>query len=143
MTPNVRMTPRIRLHAGEFGQQLLAKIHMMIDVSSHMKCQNGTQRQTSRRGIRAAVDDRYKFLHEMQPSRGDVAINLVSCRRDDTKSLHIVPSVHGSNIDLSACPGIIPWRVSRCRNSDADRRYARMLAHIQCCLVAQCTSAVQ
>jgi len=62
----------------------------------------------------------------------------------DTKSLHIVPSVHGSNIDLSVCPGIIPWRVSQCRNSDADvRRYARMLAHIQCCLMAQCASAVQ
>jgi hypothetical protein len=89
MAPSVRVTPSVRLHAWEFGQQLLAKIHMMIDVSSHMKCysdtqrqsdiqrqndtqsQNDTQRQTSRRGIRAAAagqdthDDRCKFSHEM------------------------------------------------------------------------------
>jgi hypothetical protein len=62
----------------------------------------------------------------------------------DTNSLQIVPSVHGSTIDLSACPCIIPWRVSRCHNSDANvSMYAGMLAYIQCCLVAQCTSAVQ
>jgi hypothetical protein len=62
----------------------------------------------------------------------------------DTNSLQIVPSVHGSTIDLSACPCIIPWCVSRCHNSDANvSMYAGMLAYIQCCLVAQCTSAVQ
>ena len=61
MTPGVRMTPRVRLHAEESGQQLLAETHMRIDVSSYMKCQNDTQsqndtqRQTARRGIRAAA----------------------------------------------------------------------------------------
>jgi len=38
----------------------------------------------------------------------------------DTKSLHIMPSVNGSRVDLFACPGIISWRVSLCYSSDAD-----------------------
>jgi hypothetical protein len=89
------MTPRVRLHADEFGQQLLAKMQLMIDVSSYMKCQNDTQRQndtqcqsdtqsqndtqrqsdtqrqTSRRGIRPAAagqdatDDRCKSSRSM------------------------------------------------------------------------------
>ena len=45
MTTSVRMTPGVRLHAEESGQQLLAGTHMMIDVSSYMECQNDTQRQ--------------------------------------------------------------------------------------------------
>jgi hypothetical protein len=31
MVPSVRMTPRVRLHAEESGQQLLAETHTRID----------------------------------------------------------------------------------------------------------------